>query len=546
MEEADLPDVDSDESFLINLNAQPSPLPRNSLSSNSSATFQLKRKSKSSELDDETPDIDINIDTIIHSPEDALNEYFKLKNKYETQIMQNKRAIINSKLSNYEKRQEYLKLKPKCINCKRPGGTIFSIKNYPHTEGENNIKYREFRARCGILADPCNLNITIQTGIYNFLPEIITSIEKELTESKNIIIDNKNKLLFGYITTETALKDFDEEKTLIDTYTSILEEYINEFIDINDNSQKKLELKESLEQSYDIIEQIKVSIRRYNETENTQFVNDAVDLYINTLHPLLGKIMKLKYKQSFVYYDSNDNTFHLIQNKNTIKSLEYSSFTDKVIDFDVGLKANFGKNKNKNKSKTNTSHRDVEENDELEEIMPENFNINETSKFELKPEIIQNGIPRDTPIYGENNTISWNLPQYTEVWNKLPIKLKNVLKDNEDWMEQFMFSCVNLKAKREACKFISPPDLKIPPEQLPNGQYDFGVDIYNQAFNSLIIPKSQMSSEQLQNYEKNSKRVQETYLSQYSVKDGVKNYKMLEDSMNNLVAKALDFNRGFF
>jgi hypothetical protein len=383
MEEVDLPTTDSDESFLINLNAQPTHVSKKFASSDSSATFQLKRKSKLSKLEDEPPVIDINIE----SPEAALNEYYKLKNKYETDIMQNKRAIINSNLSPQEKRQEFLKLKPKCINCKRPGGTIFSVKNFPYKEGETQSKYREFRARCGILADPCNLNINIQTGIYNFLPEIISSIEKELTESKNIIIDSKNKLLFGYISTETALKDFDDEKTIVDTYTSLLEEYLNEYIEITENSKKKLELDESLQQSYDTIEQIKVCIMQYNQTENTQFVNDAVDLYINTLHPLLEKIMQLKYKQSFVYYESNDNTFHLIQNKNTIKSLEYSSFTDKVIDFDIGLKANFKQERKKrttlsrqiSESKSNDSKLNEQKSNEIEgfqEISPENFNTN--------------------------------------------------------------------------------------------------------------------------------------------------------------------------
>ena len=95
-------------------------------------------------------------------------------------------------------------------------------------------------------------------------------------------------------------------------------------------------------------------------------------------------------------------------------------------------------------------------------------------------------------------------------------------------MTEFMFNCVNARAKREPCKFTAPSDLRVPPEQLPNGQYDFGVEIYNNEFNKL--PKT----------------LQQTYLSQYSTKDGVKNYNLLLNSMNDLVAKAVDFNRGFF
>ena len=67
------------------------------------------------------PEIDVN---------EALNEYFRLKNKLYNDIMVNKNKIMgNSTLSNKEKRSEFLKLKPKCVNCKRPSvkGTIFSI-----------------------------------------------------------------------------------------------------------------------------------------------------------------------------------------------------------------------------------------------------------------------------------------------------------------------------------------------------------------------------------------------------------------------------------
>ena len=77
----------------------------------------------------------------IESPESALNEYYKLKSKYENEIMKSKKIIMNdSSLSSKEKRQKYLQLKPKCINCKRPGGTIFSVKYYKNEQdasGEN-------------------------------------------------------------------------------------------------------------------------------------------------------------------------------------------------------------------------------------------------------------------------------------------------------------------------------------------------------------------------------------------------------------------------
>ena len=341
-----------------------------------SLNFLLNRKSSSMSENKQSNEGN-KINESIESPESALNEYYKLKNKYEGEIMKSKKIIMNdSSLSDKEKRQKYQQLKPKCIFCKRPGGTIFSTKYYKNEDDE----YRELRARCGIISDPCNLNITIKIGIYAYLPGIITKFEDEIKESKKNIIDSKNQLLFGYITTESAIENFNDEKELVDTFTSILEEYLNTYIKITDNAEKNIELKESLEQSYILIEEIKQSMRLYNQTENSQYVKDSVDIYITKLQPLLRKIMALKYKQSFVYYNIDKNTYHLIQNKTTIKSMEYSSFVDKVIDYNVGYEPVHHK-----KQKPGL----IIESDSEEEKLPKKSTSSSEEKFLLKPSIIQ-------------------------------------------------------------------------------------------------------------------------------------------------------------
>ena len=142
--------------------------------------------------------------------ENSINEYYKLKSNYENEINKNKKNIINNtSLSWKEKRIEFQKLKPKCINCKRPGGTIFSIKL------DNSTNNRHLKAICGILSNPCNLNINIELGKYEELPYILKDTEKEINEIKLNIIDDKNKLLFGFIKTDLALNNFNEIKTQI-------------------------------------------------------------------------------------------------------------------------------------------------------------------------------------------------------------------------------------------------------------------------------------------------------------------------------------------
>ena len=268
------------------------------------------------------------------SVENAISEFYKLKSKYETDILKKKKVIINDvTLSSQEKKNEFKKLKPKCINCKRPGGTLFSVKFFTGKD-----EYREFKSVCGVVADPCNLNITVQVGKYDLLPVVLEGIEKEIDDNKKSIIDDKNRLLFGLMTTETALQKFEGVKDYIANLTSLLDTYLDEYNSITDNLEKKLELKESIVKSYFYIDEIKESIKQFNQENNTQYVRDIVNIYINNLKPLLNKIIDLKYKENTIHYNESDNTYNLIQNQYTIESLEFTEFNNKVLNYDVGLK----------------------------------------------------------------------------------------------------------------------------------------------------------------------------------------------------------------
>ena len=189
------------------------------------------------------------------SVKEALNEYFKLKSKYDDDITKEKKKIMNNiSLSNKEKRTEYLKLKPKCVNCKKPGGTLFKTLFFSSNDTEDSS--REYRAQCGIIADPCNLDIKIKLYKNDLLPDILNDISNDIKNYKNTVIDDKNKLLFGYITTETALSKFDELKETISATTSIYEDYLTEYNKVIDNNEKKTELEESITDSYIQIQQI--------------------------------------------------------------------------------------------------------------------------------------------------------------------------------------------------------------------------------------------------------------------------------------------------
>lgn len=448
------------------------------------------------------------------SVKEGLNEYFKLKFKYEEEIMKNKKKIINNiLLSNKEKRSEYLKLKPKCINCKKPGGTIFETVYFPHDETDDST--REYRARCGVLSDPCNLDIKIKLYKVELLADILSNFQNDIKNYKNNIIDEKNKLLFGFIDTEKALEQFDRLKEDVNLTSSLYEEYLMEYNNIFENPEKKIELDESITNSYIYIQQIKECIVKMNDTGNVQFARDAVTIYVTLLSPLLIKIRNLKYSENMVVYDEQSNTFNLLQNKNNLEKLNFSISKDKVVAYNVGysaIKKPSGK-KGKQLVIESSSSPEEEEEEEIEE-----FNLP-----------IQSGeIPKEEPIYGEGiDGITWRNKEYSNLWEKMPKKLKNSLIPNHEWLSEFMFQCVNNRSKGKPCVITTPTNIKLPPIKTANGQYDFGIQIYNDIFNKL--PKT----------------LQETYLTLFSEKDGFKDYKMLENTMNELIAKEVGFEKGF-
>jgi hypothetical protein len=350
-------------------------------------------------------------------------------------------------------------------------------------------------------------------------------MEDEIKEIKNEIIDDKNKLLFGYLKTEEALDKFDYSKEAVSSYSSLYEEYLIKYNNIVDNEDKKRELEEAITNSYIQINQIKECIKKSDETGNKTFISDAIQIYDTTLIPTLSTIRNLKYNENFVWHNEDTNSCNLIQNKYSISNLLFSSFQSSVISFDIGYDSK--------------KSRLIIESSESEEKPQQ--------KIQPKP---SGEIPQDEPIYGKGEDgIAWNIPEYTRLWELLPNKFKAVIRPDNEWMKDFMFKCVNDRVKGKGCEIVAPKNLIIPPNKIENvktsssqdgsqdgstvspplgPQYDFGVQIYSDEFNKL------------------EPSLQNTYLTLFSVKDGVKNYNMLIDSMNRLVAKATGFDRGYF
>ena len=435
------------------------------------------------------------------SVENNINEYYRLKSKYNNENEKNKKKILNNKmLSIKEKKAEFKQLKPKCVNCGKPGGTTFASIISKESDGG---KFRELRAFCNAV-EPCGLSINIAVGNFENISSVLKTIDDEIYNAKNEIINDKNRLLFGLTTTEKVLENFDLHKDSIRDYTNLLENYLQIYIKITDDPERSEKLKSELEKSYLHIQSIKDALYRFNETNGIEFVKSAVEIYQNQLRPVLNEVLKLKYRENVVVFDESDNSYHLIQRNYSIKDLEINNDKYETVVFETSIQCDKTKVARVDKPDTRVEKPDTSEDSDTPDIIG-------------KPTINE-----------ETETVTWSNKNYQSLWSKMNNELKTALLSDREWMQEFMDNCVRTRLQNKSCEFTNPSNLIIPPQLIEDGMYDFGNPVYNEIFNKF------------------DESYKNTLLSLFSIEDGSKNYSMLEKTLSDIVKKQLKFDRGNF
>ena len=277
---------------------------------------------------------------------EAINEFYRLKDKYETGyntkyvlpiVKRNKRNIPNK-----AKRVLFSKLpKPECINCKRNVGTIFTIKN------DTKEDVRNFIAKCGDLTEPCPLEIQINYSVRDQLYNSIIDGSKSIEAIKLEIIKEKNKALFF---NKDVVSAFEKLTSDLKLKTETVGFGIETNILRNYNPEKYALIKKNIDEfGKGFIVPFKQLISDYMDTENELVLTEAVTFYVKEMVPKLKEIQEMKYAVNFVEYNPDDNTYKLIQYPNSLEDGEYFiKEDDKIVKFITGVRK---ENKSKN-SKT--------------------------------------------------------------------------------------------------------------------------------------------------------------------------------------------------
>jgi len=223
--------------------------------------------------------------------EDSLQYYFKLKNKYEKSLLEEKQKIYYSSPTKKIARQNILKLKPQCINCKRAVGTIFSKKD------------NRYNAICGDTATPCKLKIEIFSGNFGSNIDFLYKFKEHVDELKEDIIKEKLDNLFNYKSEEKSVAIFKKKLEEYNFDSRMLKDLLDRHNENYNNPYKNELIQTKKDAIYKYIENIQELLKEYEKTEKTELLKSAVyiqtkDLFpeINNLRLLTNEIMEMNYE----------------------------------------------------------------------------------------------------------------------------------------------------------------------------------------------------------------------------------------------------------
>ena len=230
-----------------------------------------------------------------------IDDFYKLKAKYNERLSKIKQKIKNKEtLTKKDKQKEFKNTQFKCINCNKPGGTLFEIKN------------NKLRAICGA-SNKCDLNINIDKSTYYNVRDEKTNFEEQINLIKTDIIKTKLDFLFNYIEESEVIKEFNIQKEDLNIFSKGLVVTKKEYIEIVDNIEKNNLLKESIIALHEKIIEIKDLEKNYLETRNTQLIEDIINIYKMDIIPLNKKIRDLKYSYyNIVKQGKDDNEINIV------------------------------------------------------------------------------------------------------------------------------------------------------------------------------------------------------------------------------------------
>lgn len=252
---------------------------------------------------------------------EALDTYFKLKKTYEESLSKAKQDAFHSAKTKSAGKRQVAAIKPRCINCKRPGGTIFQ-----HTDSK-------YTAICGAteLHKKCNLNIQLYRGNFSDEISLLYIFKNAMDDTKEQIVRQKLDTLFDYVADKIAAEKFKKQLDNYNLESTIFNETLQSHNEKYYSKTKRDLIAEKTEEINKLLVQHDAIINDYKQNmDNIELLRDAVRLQIREITPEIENLRRLKNELNEVDVEINtvgniyDITSTLVQRKVTLVNADIS------------------------------------------------------------------------------------------------------------------------------------------------------------------------------------------------------------------------------
>ena len=214
-----------------------------------------------------------------HDLQEAINEYYRLKSTYETELRESKNKNV-----------------VKCVNCKKMGGTKFWKDDRGH-----------LRAICGNSMKPCNLNIDILANL-NETPYLIERTKANLNNIKQEIVKLKMDTIFGYISEAESVKKFENLTNELTNNNDalLLNDDKYSYYEIFNDSEKQRVIQSKMQNIHQELAEIRTLLNKYNKTGRDKFLVDVAAKH-QTINNQMSIVRGLKYPVNEVILEKKMN-----------------------------------------------------------------------------------------------------------------------------------------------------------------------------------------------------------------------------------------------
>ena len=233
---------------------------------------------------------------------DGLNTFYKLKSKYDAELLR-RRKMEFARGPKFAAR-----VKGKCIACKRPVGTIFSVNVKGHV------------AICGDREHPCGLDIKLKRGNSVMNEELLKVMKTDNDSAKERIIKLKLDTLFNYVPESKSAELFKKELESFNDSNVLYSAAQKRHDELYNNPHKRETVVQKMGLAHEMKRRMRTTLEEYEKTENRVLLKSAIDIYINELVPELNNLGRLKY--DICEMDEETNT--LFQAGVALSKMEYT------------------------------------------------------------------------------------------------------------------------------------------------------------------------------------------------------------------------------